>query len=112
MADVARVNAAALATLARAPASTTGVQVETTRLENDTVLRWTRGVEPDLAGYRIMWRETTAPDWQGSEWAGNTTHHVLKGKSKDNVIFGVVAVDTAGHASPAVYPRPWRGEVK
>ena len=112
VADVARVNAAALATLARAPAAPTGVGVETTRLENDTVLRWTRGAEPDLAGYRIVWRETTALAWQGSEWAGDVVRHVVKGKSKDNLIFGVEAVDAAGHASPAVYPRAWRGEVK
>ena len=38
--------------------------------------------------------------------------YVVKGKSKDNLIFGVEAVDATGHASPAVYPRPWQGEVK
>jgi len=33
----------------------------------------------------------------------------VRGVSKDNVIFGVEAVDTAGHASPAVYPKPRMG---
>jgi hypothetical protein len=28
----------------------------------------------------------------------------MPGVSKDNVIFGVEAVDAAGHASPAVFP--------
>ena len=81
-----------------------------TRLENDTALRWTRGTEPDLAGYRIVWRETTAPFWQHSAWAGDVTRFVVKDISKDNVIFGVQAVDRDGHASPAVYPTPWRGD--
>lgn len=110
-AQVARINAATLATLARAPAAPADVQVEVTRLENDTVLRWTRGTEPDLAGYRVVWRETTAPFWQHSAWAGDVTRHVVEDISKDNFIFGVQAVDTAGHASPAVYPTPWTGDL-
>ena len=108
IANVARVNAAALATLARAPATPRNVEVETLKLENDTVLRWDANPEPDLAGYRIVWRETTAPFWEHSAWAGNVTRYTVKGLSKDNYIFGVEAVDADGHASPAVYPRPRR----
>lgn len=106
VADVTRVNAAALANLARAPASPTGVEVETTHLENDTRLSWAANHEADLAGYRIVWRETTAAFWEHSIEAGNVTEYVVKGITKDNVIFGVQAVDTSGHASPAVYPHP------
>ena len=106
IAHVARVNAAALAVLARAPAAPAGVEVETLKLENDTVLRWTANAEPDLAGYRIVWRETTAPFWEHAAWAGNVTRFAVQGVSKDNFIFGVEAVDREGHASPAVYPRP------
>jgi len=62
-ADVARVNAAALAVLARAPAPPRHVQIEAARLENDTTLRWAPSPEPDLAGYRVVWRETTSPYW-------------------------------------------------
>lgn len=106
-ADVARVNAAALAEFARAPAAPQGVEVETVRLENDSVLRWTPNTEPDLAGYRIVWRDTVAPQWQhAAEVLKEVTRHVVKGVSKDNVIFGVQAFDTAGHSSPAVYPKP------
>jgi peptidase M28-like protein len=104
-ADVARVNAATLAVLARAPAPPGEVQIETARLENDTTLRWAPSPEADLAGYRIVWRETTAPFWEHSMDVGKAINRVtVPGASKDNLIFGVEAVDTAGHASPAVFP--------
>lgn len=108
-ASVTRVNAAALAVLARAPAPPKGVQVETARLENDTTLRWEPSPEAGLAGYRIVWRETTAPFWEHAlDVDRTTTRTTLKGVSKDNVVLGVEAFDTAGHASPAVYPAPRR----
>jgi len=107
VADVARVNAAALAVLARAPATPRGVQLETAKLESDTTLRWQPNAEPDLAGYRIVWRDTIAPFWEHAlDVPKDATSHTLRGVSKDNVIFGVEAVDAAGHASPAVYPLP------
>ena len=104
-ADVARVNAAALAVLARAPEPPSAVQVETARLENDTTLRWAPSPEADLAGYRIVWRETTAPFWEHSMDVGKAVNRItVPDASKDNLIFGVEAFDTAGHASPAVFP--------
>jgi peptidase M28-like protein len=104
-ADVARVNAAALAVLARAPAPPAQVQIETARLENDTTLRWAPNAEEDLAGYRIVWRETTSPFWEHSMDVGKGVNRVtVPGASKDNLIFGVEAFDTGGHASPAVFP--------
>ena len=107
VAEVARVNAAAMAELARAPAAPRGVEVETVKLENDTTLRWQANEEPDLAGYRIVWRDTTAADWeQAVDVPKGVTRFTVRGISKDNVIFGVEAVDRGGHASPAVYPRP------
>ncbi|HEX8186058.1 MAG TPA: M28 family metallopeptidase, partial [Blastocatellia bacterium] len=108
IAQVARVNAVALASLALAPAAPVNVEVETVRLENDTTLKWEAGKEPDIAGYQIVWRETTAPFWQHKQPAGNVTRYTVKGVSKDNYLFGVQAVDKDGNASPAVYPRPYR----
>ncbi|HJQ71679.1 MAG TPA: M28 family metallopeptidase [Blastocatellia bacterium] len=108
VAQVARVNASALASLALAPAAPSNVEVETVRLENDTTLRWEANKEPDVAGYQIVWRETTAPFWQHKVFAGNVTRYTVKGVSKDNYLFGVQAVDKDGNASMAVYPRPYR----
>lgn len=108
-ADVARVNAAALADLALAPAAPHDVGVETARLENNTTLEWAPNREPDLAAYRIVWRDTTAPQWQHHlDVPKGLTRSTVPGVSKDNVIFGLEAVDTAGHFSPAVYPLPRR----
>ncbi|HYP29092.1 MAG TPA: M28 family metallopeptidase [Blastocatellia bacterium] len=108
VAQVTRVNASALAGLALAPAAPSNVEVETVRLENDTTLRWEGNKEPDLAGYRIVWRETTSPVWQHARDAGNVTRYTVKGVSKDNYLFGVQAVDKDGNVSVATYPRPYR----
>jgi hypothetical protein len=107
-ARVARVNGAALAALAQGPAAPAKVEMETVRLENDATLRWAANAEPDIAGYRIVWRETTAPFWQYAAFVGNVTRHTLPGVSKDNYVFGVQAVDKEGNASVATYPMPIR----
>jgi hypothetical protein len=106
-AKVAKVNAAALATLALAPAAPAGVKVRTDKLVNDSTLVWQANPEPDVAGYRIVWRETTAAGWQGSKFVGNVTEATVN-LSKDNVFFGVQAVDKDGNVSVATYPAPLR----
>jgi hypothetical protein len=107
IARVARLNAAALATLARAPAYPKNVFILTQRLTNDTDLKWDANTEPDLAGYEIVWRDTTAPTWTNARFVGRVTSYTMP-LSKDNYIFGVRAVDRAGHRSPATYPKPLR----
>jgi hypothetical protein len=107
IAQVARVNAAALATLANAPAVPAKVQLRTRELENDSSFVWQANKEPDVAGYRIVWRDTTAADWQGSLFVGNVTDAKIS-LSKDNVFFGIQAVDKDGNVSPAGYPAPLR----
>jgi hypothetical protein len=107
IAQVTRVNAASLASLALAPAAPTGVHVKTANLDNGTDLEWKANSEPDLAGYRIVWRDTTAPVWQGARFVGNVTTARLD-LSHDNLIFGVQAVDKDGNVSPATYPLPVR----
>lgn len=108
IARVARVNAVALASLALAPAAPKSVGIVTARLTNDTDLKWAANTEPDLAGYEIVWRETSSPVWTNSRAVGNVTSYTLKGMSKDNFFFGVRAVDREGNRSPVSYPRPVR----
>jgi hypothetical protein len=108
IAAVARVNAASLAALALAPARPKNVGLLTTRLTNDTDLKWDANKEPDLAGYEIVWRDTTSPVWINSRAVGNVTSFTVKGMSKDNYFFGVRAVDKLGNRSPASFPRPIR----
>ena len=107
-ADVARVNAAALASLAIGPAAPQGVLMENLRVENNTTFRWTANNEPNVTGYRVVWRETTAPFWQKFEDVGNVTRTTVYGVSKDNVVFGLQAMDKDGNLSVATYPRPFR----
>ena len=105
IARVARVNAAALWSLAQAPGTPRNVVIDTTQLTNETTLRWQLGSEPDLAGYEVVWRETTAPDWTHSLAVGKVATVTID-LSKDNVFFGVRAIDARGHRSPAAPPRP------
>ena len=108
VANVARVNLIALAALASAPAKPKNVGIVTARLTNDTDLKWDAGSDADLAGYEVVWRETTAPEWTNSVWIGNSTSYTAKAMSKDNFFFGVRAIDKNGNKSPVVYPRPMR----
>ena len=106
IAQVARINAASLGALALAPAAPAGVEMETKELTNDTTLHWQANREPDLAGYEVLWRETTSPLWQQTAAAGNVKRFTVPKVSKDNFLFGVAAVDQDGNRSPAVYPAP------
>jgi hypothetical protein len=106
VADVARVNAASLAMLALAPSRPINVNILTARLSNDTDLKWDANKEADIAGYEIVWRETTSPVWTNSKAVGNVTTFSMKGMSKDNFFFGVRAIDKDGNRSFVTYPRP------
>lgn len=103
--QVARLNAATLASLASAPAPPPNVRILTKDLENDTTLTW--DASPGAAAYEVVWRVTTSPEWEHAENVGNTTRATLK-LSKDNVIFAVRAVGAAGQRSLPVVPLPAR----
>ncbi len=102
---VARLNAAVLSVEASAPAAPRKVRIITTALDNNSTLQWD-GPEGSQSGihYEIVWRETTAGDWQHVA-AANAGKAITLPVSKDNVIFGVRSVDAAGHRSPAVSPQ-------
>jgi Zn-dependent M28 family amino/carboxypeptidase len=108
VANVTRVNMISLASLALAPARPKNVGIVTARLTNDTDLKWDASTDADLAGYEVVWRETTSPVWTNSAFVGNVLTYTAKAMSKDNYFFGVRAVDKDGNKSPVVYPRPMR----
>jgi Zn-dependent M28 family amino/carboxypeptidase len=101
-ANVARANAAALATLAQAPAPPKNVQI-VSALGYETILRWDKNTEPDVAGYYVRYRETTSPVWQYRLFTTDTTMTVKP--SKDEYLFGVQAVDQSGNVSLITMPR-------
>ena len=107
-ANVARLNAAALATFASAPGEPGDVKILTKALDNNTELTWTAPAgAPSGTTYEVVWRPTEASTWTTVQSAGKALTFKLA-VSKDNVVFGVRSVDPAGHRSPAVLPMPQR----
>jgi hypothetical protein len=107
-ARVAKVNAAALWALASNPAAPKNVRIHVTPPAgfagiNDTVLTWDANPETDLSGYEVVTRETSAADWTQSIPVGKVTSVTLD-IAKDNLQFGVRAVDKAGRRSPVGFP--------
>ena len=108
IANVARLNAASLATLASAPGEPQSVHILTAALDNNTELTWEAPAgAPANTTYEIVWRPTEQPTWTTFATAGSATTIKLP-VSKDNVVFGVRSVDPSGHRSIAVYPLPLR----
>ena len=104
---ITSLNAAALASLAWAPAAPDSVTIRGAVSAN-TTLGWQPVTAPDLAGYRVYWREATSPTWDHSRWVGNVTEATLEGVIIDNWFFGVAAVDRDGNESLVVFPVPGR----
>jgi hypothetical protein len=107
VAHVARLNAATLASLASAAAPPANVHLLTKDLENDSTITWEASPGGRAAGYEVLWRATTSPEWEHLQKTGSATRTTLK-LSKDNVIFAVRAVDAQGHRSLPVVPLPER----
>jgi len=105
VANVARVNAATLASLASAPGPPAQVRLQTKQLENDSTLTWE--ASPRSASYEVLWRDTASPEWEHAQSVENGTRATLP-LSKDNVIFAVRAVGPGGHRSLPVVPQPER----
>jgi len=103
---VARVNAATLWSLAQGPGTPKNLRILTQALTNDTDLVWTRGAEPDLAGYEVVWRETTDPDWTHVIPVGDVTSVPSPTSRRTTSISACAPSTTAGHHSPAAFPTP------
>ncbi|MBZ5505043.1 MAG: M28 family peptidase [Acidobacteriia bacterium] len=106
VANVARLNAATLASLASSPAPPTGVHLLTKQLENDSKIEWKPA--PGATGYEVLWRKTTDADFPEEDSLQTAETKVDLPDSKDNVIFGVRSIDAKGHRSLIVIPEPER----
>jgi Zn-dependent M28 family amino/carboxypeptidase len=104
VARVTQVNAATLWALATGPGTPKNAQIHAPVLTNTTTLTWNANTEPNLAGYEVVTRETTSPDWTDAIDVGNVTTATLD-IAKDNVQFGVRAVDQDGNRSPVAFPQ-------
>jgi Zn-dependent M28 family amino/carboxypeptidase len=118
---VARINAAVVASLALAPsppvvnytiASGVGKGDRMPLLSRGrsgyaASLRWTPPAAADIAGYTVLMRDTTAPDWERALPVGKVTSHTIDDLSIDDVVIGVKAIDLDGHESMvAAYLEP------
>jgi hypothetical protein len=101
-AAVGRLNLITLAHLANAPSAPTDARMITATLDNRTTLRWDRAPEPDVAGYEIVWRETTCPYWQFALDVGDATEYTIA-INKDNFFMGVRSYDREGYRSPVIF---------
>lgn len=97
------VNAINLASLAWAPKAPEAVEIGGA-VAPAAKLRWKKSDDKSIVGYKIYWRDTTAPQWQYSRFIGDVTEFTLDGIVIDNYYFGVVAVGENGFESVVVFP--------
>ncbi|HEX7049599.1 MAG TPA: M28 family peptidase [Longimicrobiales bacterium] len=102
-AKLAAVDAITLASLAWAPPPPEEVLI-CGAVRPSATLQWTPVPAPELAGYKIYWRATTAPQWTDSRYVGQVSEHTLEGIIIDNYLFGVAAVARDGNESAVVFP--------
>jgi hypothetical protein len=103
VAQVAKLNAATLASLAAGPAPPANVHLLAKDLENDSTITWEASPGNRATTYEVLWRSTSSPEWEHVQKVGNVQRTTLK-LSKDNVIFAVRALDASGHRSLPVVP--------
>ena len=105
-AKLTALNAVSLASLSWAPSPPTNVAIRGA-VQPSTSLSWDpvdAQTNPHLKGYKIYWRLTDAPQWQFSQFVGNTTEATLDNVVIDNYFFGVASVSQDGFESPVVFP--------
>ena len=105
-AKLTALNAVSLASMAWAPSPPARVTIKGA-VQPNTTLSWAvldKSQNNQLAGYKIYWRYTDAPQWQYSKFVGNVTQHTLENVVIDNYFFGVASVSKEGFESPVVFP--------
>jgi hypothetical protein len=106
LARVTRVVGSSLAALVRSPAAPANARIISANLSYDTQLRWNASPEADIAGYELVWRDSTSPLWEHVRRVGNVTDATIKNLNKDDNQVGVRAIDRDGNRSPVAYPIP------
>jgi Zn-dependent M28 family amino/carboxypeptidase len=101
LAQVTRVNVAAMALLASAPPPPEEIKADGA-LKDDTAVSWKPA--PGAAAYRVWWRDSTAPRWERSQMVMSGTSTVLKDVLLDDWLVGVSSVSAEGFESPVEYP--------
>lgn len=107
-AKLTALNAVSLAAMAWAPSPPAAVSISGAVSAN-THLKWATASADEkalIAGYRVYWRDTDAPNWQYSRFVGNVTEYTLENIVIDNYFFGVASVSNDGFESPVVFPGP------
>ena len=97
------VNAAVMAALAAAPPAPANVRIGGA-VRPSTTLSWDPVDHPGLAGYKVYWRATTAPQWEHVRWVGDVDRFTLENVVIDNFLFGVAAVGRDGNESVVAFP--------
>jgi hypothetical protein len=69
----------------------------------DEQVAWDANPEADLAGYEIVWRNSTSPLWQHSRRVGDVTEATIENLNKDDNQVGVRAIDEDGNRSPVAF---------
>ncbi len=103
-ASLTAVNALTLASLASAPPPPGRVRLRGAVSANTTV-SWEAAGSDLVAGYRVYWRDTTAPQWTWSRFVpSGTTSITLAGVIIDDFLFGVASVGADGSESVIRFP--------
>ncbi|MEM9886792.1 MAG: M28 family metallopeptidase [Bacteroidota bacterium] len=99
------VNAITLAGLAWAPPAPKQLMIGGA-VKPSTRLKWDAVEDENVIGYKIYWRDTTAPQWQYARFVDKSvTDYTLKNIVIDNYLFGVASVSRDGNESLVAYPR-------
>lgn len=117
LAKLTSVNAIVLANLSWSPLAPQNVKIGGA-VQPSTTLSWDKPKKESstIIGYKIYWRETTAPQWQyarfvAKEFYQNDTNtkeqitFVLENIVIDNYLFGVATIDENGHESIVSFPK-------